>query len=774
MSHFGLSKPYLWRLCRAGACLLVACAAIAIILLFFSPKPPLLDDVNFGGMVLDSKGKLLKLGLASDEKYRIRIKLDDVAPEAIHSLIRYEDKHFYQHPGVNPLSMLRALVLNAGRAKCPGASTITMQVARLRYNLKTSSLSGKLIQIWNALVLERHYSKQDILEAYFNLAPYGGNIEGIEAAARIYFNKSAYQLTDSEAHALTVVPQNPGARNPAFGVEFNKARFMFEHIIGSPGGESEFIGAPLKVYKPADLPFYAPHVSLELLRASVTSKINTGIERELQVLLEKSLHNYTDRGKRFGIENAAAILVDTRTMNIAALAGSADFFNNSISGQIDGSNVRRSPGSTLKPFIYALAIDQGIIHPMTILLDSPRSWGVYDPENFDKNFRGPLPAHEALKASRNLPAIFLTEQLAYPGLYGFLKKAGINLSHGPEYYGLALALGGAEVSMRELASLYAMLANRGLWQPLLLDRNKKFLKPQRMLSPESAWLAIWMLDSQETYISSRGKQIPLYFKTGTSNGLRDAWTAGIVGHYVLVIWIGNFDNSSNPYFVGAKTALPLFQEIAHALGAIRNLNDILEHNKGLNLEDANFCISTGDFDNGHCGTLAVAKYIPGVSPIRDSGIFRPILVDKKTGKRACEQVFGETEEVWWEFWPTEMRNIFAKAGINKPGVPDWLPGCKNVKQIVSHAGKMPRIILPKKNVIYKRRLNNNDFKLALQASADSDAGIIHWYADSAYIGKTLPGEILFWKPDRGGKIEIFAVDNAGRSGKQLCKIETLP
>lgn len=774
MSLFGLPKYFFLNLCRAGACLLALCAAIAIACLIFSPKPPLLEGVNFGGMVLDSRGGMLKLGLAPDEKYRIRIKLDDVAPEAIHSLVQYEDKYFYQHPGVNPLSMLRALVRSAGRVKCPGASTITMQVARLRYNLKTSSLGGKLIQIWHALVLERHYSKQEILEAYFNLAPYGGNIEGIEAAARIYFNKSACQLTDSEAHALTVVPQNPAARNPAFGRDFNKACFMLEHIIGQMDAEPQFMGASLNVRKPCNLPFFAPHVSLELLRSSATTKINTGIERDLQVLLEKSLRNFTARGKRFGIENAAAILVDTRTMNVAALAGSADFFNKTISGQIDGSNARRSPGSTLKPFIYALALEQGIIHPMTILPDSPRSWGGYDPENFDRNFRGPLPAHEALKGSRNLPAIYLTEQIAYPGLYGFLKKAGINLAHGPEYYGLALALGGAEVTMRELASLYAMLANRGLWQPLRLDMNTKILKPQRMLSPEAAWLALWMLDRQETCVSSRGRQIPLYCKTGTSNGLRDAWTAGIVGHYVLVVWAGNFDNRSNPYLVGAKTALPLFQEIANALGSMRNLNDILEDKSGLNLEDANFCISTGDFDNGHCGAVAAAKYIPGVSPIKDSGILRPILVDRKSGKRACEHVPGATEEVWWEFWPTEMRNIFARAGINKPEVPEWLPWCENERQVVSGKGKMPRIILPKKNVVYKRRLNNDDFKLPLQASADPDAGIIHWYADSAYLGKTLPGEILFWRPDRGGKIEILAVDNAGRSGKQLCNIETLP
>ena len=774
------------RLLRLGAWLgLPLCVLLLLYaLLGLLPPPPLLDGVPFARLVTDADGGILRMGLAKDQTYRLRVRLDDIAPEAVQALIRYEDRHFWAHPGVNVPSLLRAAWgTYLGGERRRGGSTITMQVARLRLGLTTSDIGGKLRQIWTALLLERHYSKQEILEAYFNLAPYGGNIEGIEAAARIYFDKPASRLTVMESHALAVIPQNPVQRHPLRGKDLAAARARLERLLteDADGGPREGPLPPLRVRSPARLPFLAPHVCAELLADSDAPAprgvMATGIEPDLQRLLEERLSGLTARGRAYGIRNAAAMLVRTSDMRVCALAGSAGFHDAAIDGQVDGSRARRSPGSTLKPFIYALALEQGLIHPMTLLIDSPRSFGGYDPENFDRGFRGPLPAHAALKASRNLPAIILAEQLAEPGLYGFLKKAGVQLPRPPEHYGLALVLGGAEVSMRELAALYAMLANQGLWQPVRLRRDLPAAAPVRLLSPESAYVTLRMLEREDAVLRTPDGPVPLRCKTGTSNGFRDAWTAGVVGGYVLVVWVGNFDNRPNPYLIGGEVALPLFAEVARGLAALRPLHDVTaERRAGLNVVELPVCAATGDVDTSRCAETEETLFIPGVSPVRDSGILRPLLIDKATGLRACEPREGETELRYWEFWPSDVRKVFAQAGIHKPLPPDWLPQCRPAteERTAPPPGTPPRILLPKKGVTYYRTLSGTSRSIPLVAAAEPDVRRIHWFAGPVYLGSAAPGEPFLWEPDSAGRREILAVDDQGRSARQLCRIELAP
>ena len=776
-----------WLRRAAGAIgLTAACGLLAYGLLGLCAPPPLLEGVPFGRLVLDAEGGMLRLALAGDQAYRLRVPLDAVAPEAVRATLAYEDRHFFAHPGINPLSLLRAAwVTYAGGGRRMGASTITMQVARLRLGLNTTGIAGKLRQIWAALLLERHYGKQEILEAYFNLAPYGGNIEGIEAAARIYFGKPAAQLTALESHALAVIPQNPVHRHPLHGRDFAAARARLEGLLaaedGSAGGAQPLALPPLRVRSPAHLPFGAPHVCAELLADAAAPDargvIAATIEPDAQRLLEDQLSALTARGRVRGIRNAAALLLRASDMRVCALAGSADFLDAAIDGQVDGSRARRSPGSTLKPFIYALALEQGLIHPMTLLMDSPRSFGGYDPENFDKGFRGPLPAHEALKASRNLPAIALAERLAAPGLYGFLRQAGVALPRTPEHYGLALVLGGAEVSMRELAGLYAMLLNQGLWQPLRLRRDAPVVAPRRLLSPESAYVTLRMLERDDLILPTRHGPLPLRCKTGTSNGFRDAWTAGIVGEYVLVVWVGNFDNRPNPYLVGGEVALPLFRNTARALAALRPLRDPLPARRaGLNVTEIPVCTATGDVDVSRCAETTQSLFIPGVSPLRDSGILRPILIDKATGLRACEAREGETEERYWEFWPSDARELFARAGIHKPLPPDWLPQCRRqcAEASLAPAGRPPRILLPKKHVAYYQTLSGDNRSLPLLAAAEPDVRRIHWFAGRTYLGSAAPGEVLLWRPSSAGMVDILAVDDLGRSARQTCRIRLTP
>lgn len=740
-----------------------------------SPPPPLLAGVDFSPVLLNTQGQPLRLGLTRDEKYRVRTRLREVTPETLRAMLLYEDRHFYAHPGVNPLSMLRASwhMLTGGRRM--GGSTLTMQVARLRLGLDTTTIMGKAAQMVRALQLEYHYSKQEILEAYCNLAPYGGNVEGLGAAAHVYFHTPPGRLTLSQSLALTPVPQNPASRHPLRqSPAFREARERMHQIWREAVDPDTPPPPPLRVHAPEALPFAAPHLAAELLplaRARAHEPVlHTYIDPALQNLLETALHRFAARGRAFGLHNAAALLVHWPSMEVRALVGSADFHNAAIDGQVDGTRARRSPGSALKPFIYALALDQGHIHPQTLLPDTPRSFGGYDPENFDRVFRGPLPAHEALRASRNLPAVWLASRL-HPGLYAFLRRAGVAMPQSETHYGLSLVLGGAEVTMRETAALYALLANGGIWRPLRLHRDEEPAPGIPLISPEAALVTLNMLEDPRHTLPSRQGTLPLRLKTGTSNGFRDAWTAGVVGPYVLVIWAGNFDNAPNPLLVGGEVAAPLFEDTARALSLLHPLSDPLPARmRELNLTRLPVCTQTGDLDTTLCADTTETWFLPGRSPTRDSGVYRTILVDGRTGLRACEPDPAHTREVVWEFWPTDLRALFLRAGVVKEPPPPFGPECARTPV----PGRAPNLIIPKDGVTYTRRLSDPARSaIPLTASVDADAHSVFWFAGERYLGRSAPDQPLVWRPGDGEQ-EIRAMDDLGRETVRTVRVTTVP
>lgn len=769
--------------------------AVALLWAIFTPRPPLLDGLSFSTVVLDRHGQLMRLSLASDERYRVYTPLAEIASELVEATLLYEDRHFYKHPGVNPAAVARAAwgtYLGGGRRL--GASTITMQLARLRLGLDTGSIWGKIRQMERALAYELCYSKDEILEAYLNLAPYGGNIEGAGAAARIYYRKGADKLSLAEALSLVSVPQNPTRRNPLAVRKMDEAgqvdsaleeaqeRIFSLWVERHPedAGTGFLARTRIEPGSPADLPFAAPHVSTEaVLRAASEfgsrEPVKSTIDFRLQGQLERLVSAMVARGRAFDINNASAMLLHWPSMEIRALVGSANFYDEAIEGQVDGSRARRSPGSTLKPFIYALALDQGLIHPKTLLYDTPRSFGGYDPENADQEFRGPVSATEALRESRNIPAISLANSLKEPDLYDFLRAAGVNFDFERDHYGLALVLGGAELSMRELASLYAMLANRGEIKPMLLfeAERKSLPAPRRLLSPEAALLTLDMLRSlpvtQRTRTQAMVRRTPMYWKTGTSNGYRDAWTAGVFGPYVLVVWVGNFDNKSNMAFTGIKTAAPLFWEIADAIYSMEQMPDLaLQGMDKLNIKRVKVCSGTGDIDTRLCPDTTETWFIPGVSPIADSGVYREILIDKASGKRACVEDPSSTQRVIWEFWPTDMQKVFRRAGIAKPGPPPFLPECGADD---NPGGLPPEIISPKSGVVYHRSLSQPEGTvIALRASGDADVTDFFWFSGSEFIGRSAPGGEIVWTAP-GGTVTVRVVDNFGRSESRTITVE---
>ena len=734
-----------------------------------TPCPPPLEGISFSRIVLDRQGEMLRLSLAADQKYRLRLRLDDIPPEAVATVLRYEDRHFRLHPGINPLSLCRAALTMLTGGRRMGGSTITMQTARLIWHLETGSPGDKLKQMLLALLLEYHWSKNQILEAYFNLAPYGGNVEGLEAAARIYFHKPASRLTPEEVLALTPVPQHPAQRRPAADNPRFTAAMRRLHRLWFHDGEL----APLRVHAPAELPFEAPHVCAELLSRPGPDSVTTTLDLRLQRKVERALRGFAEQNAAYGLNNAAALLLHWPSMEVRALAGSANFDNAAIDGQVDGTRARRSPGSTLKPFIYALALDQGLIYPRTLLLDTPRSFSGYDPENFDGGFRGPIAAADALRASRNVPALALASRLAAPGLYGFLRTAGVQFAENEEHYGLSLVLGGAETSMRELAQLYAMLANKGVLRPLRLVRNEPAAQePRPLLSPEAALVTLNMLEHPGLSVRTRqGRRLPLRLKTGTSNGFRDAWSAGVFGPYVLLVWTGNFDNSPNPLLVGGRVAAPLLQRMAADIAASENLDDPLQLPvPGLNVVRLPVCADTGDLDTSLCRDTVETWFIPGVSPIRPTGIYRTILVDTRTGLRACSPEDPHVEMRIQEFWPSELAAMFAAAGIAKTPPPPLDPRCSPEGTL---PGAAPVILRPKAGLIYHLRPEAPRRTLLLQAHADAGIRTLHWFADGRLIGRSAPGETLEWETGPGTYL-LRVVDDAGRAVTRRVIVRMLP
>lgn len=755
-------------LCAVAAVLITAALGLGAAARWL-PRLPLLDQVPFSAAVTDRSGTLLRLSRAEDGIFRLHTPLSAVSPELISTTLFYEDRHFRSHPGVNPFSVLRAAAATLTGSRPIGASTITMQVARLRFGLQTRTIAGKLQQMFWALRLEAHYSKDEILEAYFNLAPYGGNIEGVGAVARIYFHKSAIDLNRSEALALAVMPQNPRERRSqtkAFLEAFTRLSAALPQ--SHQGSLERFLAAvPPTMHRVEDLPFRAPHyveqVQKRFPHQLVRGTLSWPLQQRMQELLTTSIARY----RPWGIANAALLVADRRSGEVLSYLGSADFFNEAIDGQVDGLQAPRSPGSTLKTFLYALALDQGLIHPQTILIDRPQTFGAYSPENADGHFRGPLSAAQALVASRNIPAIALEAQLN-PDLYAFLQSANIPLPFDRAHYGLSIVLGGAEVRAFDLARLYTMLGRSGIDYPLslTLEPQEKVAVPARsLLSPEACWIVERMLAERGETITVRGRPVELLYKTGTSNGFRDAWAAGSVGDYVIVVWAGNFSGAPNANLQGALLAAPLFREAARRLYATPGIEppapiDPNVAPSGLHVSLESACRATGDIGVPQCTDRVPTWFIPGVSPVRDSGILREILIDPTTGLRSCRPRPGN-QKVLWEFWPSDFQAVFRRAGIIKRPPPPWEEGCNQEQSAVP--GNAPQIVAPTAGtVFYEGTGKTGGAAMALRASTDPDVQTLYWFAGKRFLGAAAAADTLVAELTTGSW-PLTVVDDHGRS-----------
>lgn len=508
-------------------------------------------------------GTLLRAYTVADGRWRLATDPAQVDPAYVALLVDYEDGRFRDHPGVDPLSLLRALAQAAWNGRVvSGGSTLTMQVARLLEDSGTGRMTGKLRQMRVAMALERRLTKDQILGLYLHLAPFGGNLEGVRAASFAYFGKEPRRLTPAEAALLVAIPQAPEARRPdrSMGAALaarNRvlARATRDGILDADEARAALTEPVPAARKP--FPLLAPHLADRLLAAAPARHLHqTTLDAGLQASLEQlAARTVADAGDRLQI---ALVVADHRTGEILASVGSAGYQADARQGFVDMTVALRSPGSTLKPLIYGLAFSEGLAHPETLVEDRPTSFNGYAPQNFDRTWHGTIRAREALQQSLNLPAVALLDALGPARLLVALDRAGAAAVVPGDQPGLAMALGGLGISLTDMVQIYAAIARGGVALPLTAELDGTRGEGQRLMTPAAAWLVADILAGLPP--PPGAPQNRLAYKTGTSYGHRDAWAIGFDGRHVIGVWMGRADGTPVPGAFGADLAAPvLFQ-----------------------------------------------------------------------------------------------------------------------------------------------------------------------------------------------------------------------
>lgn len=553
---------------------LIAAPLFILFLVWGADKiwPLPLREVNPARVVVAHDGVPLWRFADADGIWRYPVTLEEVSPRYLEALINYEDRWFWKHPGVNPFSVLRAAWqdLSSGRV-VSGGSTLTMQVARL-LDPHPRTFGGKFRQLWRALQLEWHLSKRDILTLYLNRAPFGGTLQGIGAASWAYLGKPPGQLSYSEAALLAVLPQAPSRLRPDRWPERAQAarnkvlERMATQAIWSAKIVQESREEPVWL-SPRKMPQLAPLFARMMLGKSKNDKIVTTLDAGLQYQLEELAQTWKSRLP--ARSSLAMIVVDHTDMSVRGWVGSVDMNDDSRFGHINMVNATRSPGSLLKPFVYGLALDEGLIHPASLLQDVPRRTGDYRPGNFDSGFHGPVSMSEALVRSLNLPAVQVLEAYGPKRFAAKLRNVGLPLylpaGAAPN---LSLILGGAGAKLDEMTAAWSAFARHGKAGTLRLQPDDP-LQERPLMSPGAAWIIrrIMADEAQPLPDNSLPRIAPLAWKTGTSYGYRDAWAIGLNARYIIGVWTGRPDGTPVVGQFGFASAVPLLNQVNNILQA---------------------------------------------------------------------------------------------------------------------------------------------------------------------------------------------------------------
>lgn len=745
-------------------------------------------------------GEVAHVVLAPDERWRVPVGLDEVDPLYVEALLRFEDRRFWYHPGVDPLAIGRALIGNlaAGRV-VSGASTLTMQVVRMA-EPRPRTLRSKVLEAARAVQLELRMSKAEILATYLSLLPFGGNLEGIEAASQAFFGHSARHLSPAEIATLLAIPQRPSLRAPGRAAERALreardtigARLLAEGLLeprlgGGQGGTvtaEQALARILETPVPsvaAPLPRQLPHVWTWMQRrGTVASAIRlapgdhmtTLLDAGVQRLVERQAGAVADGLRARGIDDLSVVVVETANAEVRALLGGVDFAANRLGAQVPSFAVPRSPGSTLKPLLYARALDRGLLLPGTLLPDVPVRYGGYAPANYDGRHEGMVPAEEALSRSLNLPFVQLLQQVGIEPFLGDLRSMGArSLRSQPGQYGLSAIVGGVELSPLEVAAFYTTLAAGGVVRPLRLFEAEPVEEGRRAFGPGAVWLtgrALARRDRPDFPARHLLVAAPRFirWKTGTSFGNRDAWAVGYGDRYTVVVWMGNLDQRPSAALVGAEVAAPLLFDLFDALGD-GPLNDPGAPSQAPeDLGPVEVCPLSGRRPGPACPVRGRALGIVERVPALACELHQRVEVDLDSGLRVgpgCRAGRRTREEVRVA-WPEEVQAWLRDRYQAEPRVPPWHPDCAP-----PDSGRPPRLVQPAEGqaIILIPGLDAERQQVALRAL--STAGPLSWFVGGRLLQTVEADETVWWTP-REGEWEILVMDAAGQSTRRVVRV----
>ena len=702
--------------------------------------------------VLDNNGKIMGVYLNKNEQWHLK-SIDKIPEKLKTAVMVFEDKNFYSHNGVDLSAVIRALKDNIFEGRRTGASTITMQVVKMAQP-KERSYFNKYLEIVHAFKLEKYYKKDEILKMYLNNAPYGGNIVGYKTASYMYFRKSPKELTWSEAALLAVLPNSPGLMNVEKNREklIEKRNFLLKKLY-----EKNFINemqyeislkepVPDKRYS---FPVLAPHLVRRLVNENKDKKIiKSTIDSEIQKKTEKAVKDYSEFLKLSGINNTAVLIINNKNYEVTAYAGSQDFYDFKNNGQVDGITAKRSPGSLLKPFLYAKVIDEGIAAPQSKIPDVPLYFSNFSPQNANKKYYGMVEMRDALIKSLNIPFVELLKDYGEDKFFYFLKDILNFEDRNPERYGLSLILGTKEFTMEEIGILYSGLANYGNFKNLKYTKESTE-EERQLLTKGASYLTLTTMRELERPGMEKfyREKNPVSWKTGTSHGRRDGWAAGITPEWTVVVWTGNFTGEGNPNLTGVYTGGNLLFNILKILPKTEK-----EFGMPSDLKKIKVDKETG-YRLKYDVSYKEIFYPKDAKPLKASPYYKKIFVNKNGEEiDSRDESFNEREEKYILVYPLEVVNYFVRENLD-------------VSNIFSEktAKKTIKFIYPKNNLKIIVPKDFDGEKSLIVKIANIKNQELYWYVNKEYAGKSREKERSF--NFKKGKYEITVVSESGETAK---------
>lgn len=782
-----ISTPRVLRRLAIALALLVVATWLSMWLI---PLPDRLD-VPMSSMITYADGQPAHVFLADDERWRIEARYDEVDPAYIEALIELEDRRFFDHFGVDPIAVVRATLSNASSGRVvSGASTITMQVVRMA-EPRPRTLRSKAIEAFRAVQLERHHSKEEILNSYLQLLPFGNNYEGLETASLVYFGHDASNLSPAQIATLLAVPQAPQSRMPSEQNAERLARARNEIAAqlleknALPRGmrsqrltDEEAMEAIVQTAVPTSLrrmPREIPHLAVRLKRQYPdATELNTTVDRSNQRVVEAMVGRHRQTVERLGGDHLSVVVMNHQTGELKAMVGNFDYSSDQPGQKIAAYDVRRSTGSLLKPFLLARAIDRGVAAPTHRVVDVPVDFGGYRPQNFSGNYSGLVRLDSALERSLNIPFVNLLNDVGVDDFLMTINRVGAPYPDGPpEDHGLSYIVGGIDATPVEVATMFSALARRGdavSMQTLGGDREGAAGAAMRgAFTPESTFLVREIMQRRDRpdfpgRVVLRGAS-PYAWKTGTSMGFRDAWTAGFGPEHVVVVWAGNLDYRPGRNLVGEQAAAPLFFDIIEAIDpAHRRYYD--PPPKGI--DSVEVCSFSGHLPTGACEETHKVSMPTKSIATEPCPYHVHIDVDVETGEAVTPACRGDREVETKAFLelPSSVRRFYDISGQSERPPPEYAPECRSRR-----SGSGPSVMSPPDDttITLMAGVPRSEQKIPLEAVLASH-GKLNWFVNGRFIGSVDSGQRLWWEPEVG-EYEFVVTDSHGRAARRVLEVE---